>query len=69
MTAQKFKIANGAEVTGDSEIDGNINLASGNDYKINDVVVANSSQIGATLRTEVLTQAESDAIVLAIALG
>lgn len=69
MTAQKFKIANGAEVTGDSEIDGNINLASGNDYKINNVVVANSSQIGATLRTEVLTQAESDAIVLAIALG
>ncbi len=69
MAAQKFKIANGAEVTGDSEIDGNINLASGNDYKINDVVVANSSQIGATLRTEVLTQAESDAIVLAIALG
>ncbi len=45
------------------------NLPTGKSFKINNVVVANSSQLGATLRTEVLTKAESDALALAIALG
>ena len=45
------------------------NIASGKSFKINNVVVANSTQLGSTLRTEVLNKAESDALALAIALG
>ena len=45
------------------------NIATGKSFKINNVVVANSTQLGTTLRTEVLNKAESDALALAIALG
>ena len=45
------------------------NIATGKSFKINNVVVANSTQLGTALRTEVLNKAESDALALAIALG
>ncbi len=69
MAAKVFEVANGIKITGDTECTGDVDLASNKSYKINNSLIANSSQLGTTIRTEVLNKAESDALALAIALG
>ncbi len=69
MAAKVFEVANGIKITGDTECTGDVDLASNKSYKINNSLIAYSSQLGTTIRTEVLNKAESDALALAIALG